>query len=190
MDPNATNAGTQTTPDATAQLEALRKRNEELETQAKENESRLQSEALSRIAAEVESFKAPLLAKGNGDLRFNVQSVAAFASLMLVAKAAAAGLSAVKVGEKSIALDAKSIGAFVAEQIAGLTSSAPGFTPPTQELEPAAARTKSDVTLADFAAAAVDPKAAKKIDAAVRERQKTNAKFSVKDLHAEIVGCH
>ena len=139
--------------------------------------ARLDSEALSRISAEVRAFRVPLLTKD--DLRFNVQSVDAHCNMLLVAKCAAAGLTVAKVKEgdkeREIRLDAATIGAFFAEQIEAVTQIGARFTPPTGEMPPPKQLAAHGVTLADFAKASHDAEAGRRIAAASRRARKKRA---------------
>jgi capsid assembly protease len=171
--------------DLAAQFEALKKQNEELLARANATSAQLQTEAASRIAAEVETFKAPLLAAN--DLRFNASTVGAYGNLLMVAKSAAAGLPTAKVGDKEIPLDVKTLGAFVAEQVSTLTASTARFTPPASGLTPpAASQVPNDVTLADIAKASQNPEASRKVQAAISARRATDPKYDLAALEADL----
>lgn len=154
------------------------------------------TETRQRIIAEVDTFKSGLLT--SRDLRFNVQTVGLFASLLYVGKCAAAGLElltfkASKEGEadRELRLDTASIGAYVVEQVGALSKASARFEVPTDSLAPVAplppARTAASVTAADFAAMAWDADAARRIAGAVEQRRATNSKFTIEDLRKEVM---
>jgi ClpP class serine protease len=153
-------------------------------------------ETRQRIVAEVDTFKSGLLT--SRDLRFNVQTVGLFASLLYVGKCAAAGMDvltfkAAKEGEsdRELRLDAGSIGAFLVEQVGALSKATARFEVPTDPLSPAAplppSRTGASVTASDFAAMAWDAEASRRVAAAVEERRATNSKFTIEDLRKEVM---
>jgi hypothetical protein len=191
MDPKEIRASlglpeTATDAEVTAKLAEMKSANAAMQAQIAEQAKSIETEARSRIAAEVEQFKAPLLAKN--DLRFNAQSVGIYATILMVAKSAAAGLATAKAGDKEITLDVRSLGSFVIEQVTALTAATPKFTPDGEQLEQPADKPKatSGVTAADFKVAATNPEAAKRIAAAVAERKKTDPKFTANDLRREL----
>ena len=164
--------------DLQAQHEAALERIRELEAKSKTDADLLAAEARTRITAEVRAFTVPLLAKD--DVRFNVQTVNAYANLLTVAKSAAAGLTVATIKAlaedgttevaKEIPIDVKSVGAFFAAEIARLTSVSAKFAPPTDSLKEQPAPTSKALSRADFEAAdRGDETASGKIDAAVRE---------------------
>lgn len=187
-------------PDAqsmAAQLEAYKKKDEETQAQLQAIAGQLNAEAEKRIAAEVEQFKGPLVAQGAVNA-LNVGSVNTMGNMLLVAKAAAAGLpkvmiTEVKAGSKEetkreISIDAKALGEFIASQVEALGKAGAKFVPPTQDLgAPAAPANAHGITVADLKAAATNPVIGAKVMAAVKERQKTNPKFTRNDLRREIL---
>jgi ClpP class serine protease len=187
MDPKEIRASlglpeTATDAEVTAKLAEMKSANAAMQAQIAEQAKSIETEARSRIA----QFKAPLLAKN--DLRFNAQSVGIYATILMVAKSAAAGLATAKAGDKEITLDVRSLGSFVIEQVTALTAATPKFTPDGEQLEQPADKPKatSGVTAADFKVAATNPEAAKRIAAAVAERKKTDPKFTANDLRREL----
>lgn len=164
-----------------AQMEAMKKQNEELQAKMQEQ---LHAEAGKRIAAEVETFKAPLLARDN--LQHNAQTVTALGNLMLAAKSAAAGLPSVKIGEKDQPLDAKALGEFFADQVKAMATIGAKFTPEGGTMTPPAPKATGDVSLADFNVASHDVAASRRIMAVVKERRKKDPKFTAAALEREL----